>query len=144
MQFRTKKRQSVDIGLIPMIDVLLVLLFFFMVATTFKQQSELKLNLPEASGSEQQQIDNGVNLFIDAQGKFALQDTIYSSNPIVIADLAGLKKALADLPESSHQLPFIINADGKTLHQIVVSALEAANQQGFHHITFAVDNTIEK
>ena len=55
MQFRRKRKTPVEIGLIPMIDVLLVLLFFFMVATTFRHHTDLKINLPEAEGSESEQ-----------------------------------------------------------------------------------------
>ena len=72
MEFRRKKRAPVEIGLIPMIDVLLVLLFFFMVATTFRHHTDLKINLPEASGEEIQQAKKAINLFIDSDGKYAI------------------------------------------------------------------------
>lgn len=139
MEFRRKKRAPVEIGLIPMIDVLLVLLFFFMVATTFRHHTDLKINLPEADGEEVDQAAKSINLFIDADGKYALAGEDGKPQPLADQSPDSLKSALAGLSGDSHQLPFIISADGKTPHQAVVSALDIANQLGFHHITFAIN-----
>ena len=139
MDFRRKKRAPVEIGLIPMIDVLLVLLFFFMVATTFRHRTDLKINLPEASGEEVDQSAKAINLMIDADGKYAIIGEKGKTQPLAEQTLAGLKEALAAFPPDSRQLPFIINADGKTPHQAVVSALDVASQLGFHHVTFAIN-----
>lgn len=139
MEFRRKKRQPVDIGLIPMIDVLLVLLFFFMVATTFRHHSDIKINLPEAEGSEIQQQGKAVNLYIDAKGVYSLVDEENKAKPLANQDLESLKSALSQLSAASRQLPFIISADGNTPHHSVVSALDLANQLGFHNITFAIN-----
>ncbi|MCQ8105291.1 biopolymer transporter ExbD [Methylomonas sp. SURF-2] len=144
MEFRRKKRAPVEIGLIPMIDVLLVLLFFFMVATTFRHHTDLKINLPEAGGEEVDQAANAINLYIDAGGKYALAGA--DGKPQVLSEqsLQSLKAALADMSGESRQLPFIISADGKTPHQAVVSALDVANQLGFRHITFAINPPEQK
>ncbi len=140
MEFRRKNRAPVDIGLIPMIDVLLVLLFFFMVATTFRQHAELKIELPAADGGEVSQQTKAINLFIDAQGVYALAtDGSDTAKPLAHQDAAALKAALAQLAGDSRQLPFIISADGKTPHQSVVTAMDTAAQLGFHHITFAIN-----
>ncbi|AEG01055.1 ExbD/TolR family protein [Methylomonas methanica] len=139
MEFRRKKRAPVEIGLIPMIDVLLVLLFFFMVATTFRHHTDLKINLPEANGEEVDQAAKSINLFIDADGKYALAGEDGKPQPLADQSPDSLKNALAGLSGDSHLLPFIISADGKTPHQAVVSALDIANQLGFHHITFAIN-----
>lgn len=139
MDFRRNKRAPVEIGLIPMIDVLLVLLFFFMLATTFRHHTELKINLPEASGEEDAHATKAINLFIDAQGKYALAGEDGKPQSLPEQTLESLKVALAAFPEETKQLPFIISADGKTPHQSVVSALDVANQLGFHHITFAIN-----
>lgn len=141
MEFRRKRRAPVDIGLIPMIDVLLVLLFFFMIATTFRHHSDLKINLPEAGGSETEQQGKSINLFIDAKGAYALAGEDGKAQSLPKQDLESLKIALSQLAGESRQLPFIISADGKTPHQAVVSALDVANQLGFHHITFAINPT---
>lgn len=139
MEFRRKKRAPVDIGLIPMIDVLLVLLFFFMVATTFRHHTDLKINLPEADGSEIQQQGKAINLYIDAKGDYALAGADGKAEPLPKQNLEALKDALTQVAADARQLPFIISADGKTPHQAVVSALDVANQAGFHHVTFAIN-----
>jgi biopolymer transport protein ExbD len=139
MDFRRKKKAPVDIGLIPMIDVLLVLLFFFMMATTFRQHSDLKIDLPQAEGSEIQQTIKAINLYIDAKGVYALGSDNEQVNVLPNQNLEGLKAALLKMADTSRHLPFIINADGKTPHQAVVSAMDIANQIGFHHITFAIN-----
>jgi biopolymer transport protein ExbD len=139
MEFRRKRRSSVEIGLIPMIDVLLVLLFFFMVATTFRHHSELKINLPEATGSEAAQENQSLNLFIDANGAYSLTGSDGKALALANPNLDGLKAALAQQSAAARQLPLIINADGKAQHQAVVSALDAANQLGFHHLSFAIN-----
>ncbi len=139
MEFRRKKRAQVEIGLIPMIDVLLVLLFFFMIATTFRHHSDLKINLPEADGSESEVQSKSINLLIDAKGQYALAGE--DGKPLTLSEqnLQGLKTALAEIAGPAQQLPFVISADGKTPHQAVVSALDVANQLGFRHITFAIN-----
>lgn len=140
MDFRRKKRAPVEIGLIPMIDVLLVLLFFFMVATTFRHHSDLKINLPEANGEDiDQSASKAINLFIDVEGKYAIAAEDGKPQPLAEQNLPALKNALANFPAESRQLPFIISADGKTPHQAVVSALDIASQLGFHHVTFAIN-----
>lgn len=139
MEFRRKRRTPVDIGLIPMIDVLLVLLFFFMVATTFRHHSELKINLPEAQGSDANEQGKVINLYVDAKGTYALAGDDNQFHELVNQNLDGLKQALAQTAGESRQLPFVISADGKAPHQAVVSALDVANQLGFHHITFAIN-----
>ncbi len=139
MDFRRKKRAPVEIGLIPMIDVLLVLLFFFMLATTFRHHTDLKINLPEASGLDAEPAGKAINLFIDAQGKYALTGEDGKVRPLAEQHADALKNALLVFPDNLKQLPFIISADGKTPHQAVVSALDVASQLGFHHITFAIN-----
>jgi len=144
MQFRKKNRQPVEIGLIPMIDVLLVLLFFFMVATTFRQHHDLKINLPEASEGGIQTQGKAINLYIDAKGLYALTSDANKAIPLANQGLEGLKIALSQLAGEARQLPFIISADGMTPHQAVISALDAANQLGFNHITFAINPSDSK
>ena len=72
MDFRRKKRASVEIGLIPMIDVLLVLLFFFMLATTFRSHNQLQINLPQASANDQPSFGKMINLQINWLRSYAM------------------------------------------------------------------------
>lgn len=136
MNFRRKKREKLDITLISMIDVLFVLLLFFMVSTTFNNHTQIKVQLPEADGAAVEQSSKMVTLTIDADGNYYLPAD--GSEPQKLADqqLETLKQALQKLPEQAKELPFIIDANGKTPHQAVITALQAAGEAGFSHITF--------
>ena len=137
MNFRRKKREKIDITLISMIDVLFVLLLFFMVSTTFNRNTEVKVTLPEADGAEAEQLPKMVTLTIDANGAYFLKGEDGLSHTLANQQIDTLKQELLKLAEQSKDQPFIINADGKTPHQAVITALEAAGDAGFSHITFA-------
>jgi biopolymer transport protein ExbD len=140
VNFRRKKREKIDITLISMIDVLFVLLLFFMVSTTFNRHTEVKIKLPEADGAEAEQYPKMVTLTIDADGTYYLTGDDGLPHELVNQQLEGLKQELLKLAEQSKDQPFIINADGKTPHQAVITALEAAGDAGFSHITFAAQH----
>ena len=141
MNFRRKKREKLDITLISMIDVLFVLLLFFMVSTTFNNHTQIKVQLPEAEGAEVEQTPKMVSLTIDADGVYYLSGDGGVPQKLADQQLQTLKQALQKLAAESKDLPFIINADGKTPHQAVMTALEAAGDAGFSHITFAAQHT---
>jgi biopolymer transport protein ExbD len=140
MNFRHKKREKLDITLISMIDVLFVLLLFFMVSTTFNRNTEVKVKLPEADGAEAEQAPQMVTLTIDANGLYFLAGDDGLLHELVNQQLETLKQELLKVAEHSKDQPFIINADGKTPHQAVITALEAASDAGFSHITFAAQH----
>ncbi len=137
MKFQRKKRENVDITLISMIDVLFVLLLFFMVSTTFNQHTEVKIKLPEAEGSEAAEHQKTVSLVIDADGVYSLLGEDGAPRRLVDQSRAGLKQELSQLPEQARQLPFIINAADETPNKAVMTALDIAGLAGFSHITFA-------
>jgi biopolymer transport protein ExbD len=137
MKFQRKKREKVDITLISLIDVLFVLLLFFMVSTTFNRHTEVKIKLPEADTTEAEADPKMVTLIIDAEGQYYLNGDDGLPHELVNQQKDTLKQALLKLAVQAKELPFIINADGKTPHQAVITALEAAGDAGFSHITFA-------
>lgn len=137
MNFRRKKREKLDITLISMIDVLFVLLLFFMVSTTFNRNTEVKITLPEADGAEAEQTPKMVTLTIDANGTYYLKEGDGLAHELADKQLETLKQELYKVAEHSKDEPFIIDADGKTPHQAVITALEAAGDAGFNHVTFA-------
>ena len=141
MNFRRKKREKLDITLISMIDVLFVLLLFFMVSTTFNNRTEIKVKLPEANGAEVEQSSKMVTLTRDADGAYYLPGDDGVPKKLADQQLETLRQELQKLAEQSKDQPFIINADGKTPHQAVITALEAAGNAGFSHITFAAQRT---
>jgi biopolymer transport protein ExbD len=140
MNFRHKKREKLDITLISMIDVLFVLLLFFMVSTTFDKHTEVKVKLPEADGAEAERYPKMVTLTIDAAGIYYLTGDDGLPHELVNQQLETLKQELLKVAEHSKDQHFIINADGKTAHQAVITALEAAGAAGFSHITFAAQH----
>ncbi|HEY8096184.1 MAG TPA: biopolymer transporter ExbD [Methylobacter sp.] len=137
MKFQRKKRENVDITLISMIDVLFVLLLFFMVSTTFNKNTEVNIKLPEAEGTEATDHPKTVSLVIDADGIYSLIGEDGLPHQLIDQNRAGLKQELGRLAVNSKDLPFIINADDKTPNKAVMTALDIAGQVGFSHITFA-------
>lgn len=140
MNFSRRNRQPLEITLTPMIDVVFLLLIFFMVTTTFSQQSELKINLPEASGEEAVSAEKMIVLTIDEDGTYFIKGDDGLPHQLINQKNETLKRALIQAAGNSRKIPFIISADGKTPHQAVVTALDIASQLGFSRITFATKN----
>jgi biopolymer transport protein ExbD len=120
-----------------MIDVLFVLLLFFMVSTSFNQHTEVNIKLPEAEGSAAEEHPKTVSLIIDADGIYSLIGDDGLPHQLINQNRAGLKQELSKLAVQSKDIPFIINADDKTPNKAVMTALDIAGQAGFSHITFA-------
>ena len=137
MNFHRKKRRKIDITLISMIDVLFVLLLFFMVSTTFNRQTQVSIKLPEAgAASEAEALPKAITLVIDADSQYYLKGVDGMLHQLVDQKPETLRRELRKLAASSADLPFIISADGKAPHQAVISALDTAGRVGFTHITF--------
>ncbi|MGE8415464.1 MAG: ExbD/TolR family protein [Pseudomonas sp.] len=131
MKFRRKPRETVDINLASLIDVVFILLLFFVVTTTFTRETELRVDLPEAvSGSpaEDQQVKQ-LDIAISADGVFSVNNQVLPKN-----DLETLIDALQKESAGDTNLPLSISADGKTQHQAVITAMDAAGKLGFSHL----------
>lgn len=137
MNFHRRKRPPLEISITPMIDVVFLLLIFFMVTTTFNRQTELKINLPQANGVDAKEREKNITLVIDADGTYFLSDDAGKLHQLVNQKLSTLTKALEQAAGNTRQIPFIISADGKAPHQSVISALDVASGLGFKRITFA-------
>jgi len=138
-------RSEPDINLIPFIDVLLVVLIFLMVSTSYSRFTELQINLPKAEAQAAQQRPNEVQIGVDARGNYKINQ--YPVARIDVADLAEHLKKIVDemalnvMAGSAGNSPsepiVIINADGAASHQSVIDILEAARLAGLSKITFA-------
>ncbi|VVM61680.1 hypothetical protein PS645_01291 [Pseudomonas fluorescens] len=131
MKFRRKHRETVDINLASLIDVVFILLLFFVVTTTFTRETQLRVDLPEAvSGTpaEDQQAKR-LDVAISAEGAFSVNDRVLPKN-----DLATLMDALQKESGGDTEMPLSISADGKTQHQSVITAMDAAGKLGFSHL----------
>ncbi len=137
MRFQRKRRERVDITLISMIDVLFVLLLFFMVSTTFNRHTEVKIKLPEANGVEAENDHKNVTVTIDDKGVYYLTGSDGESRKLPDQSRETLMRELPRLAGQAIEIPFIISADGNAPHQSVMTVLDAAGEVGFSHITFA-------
>jgi biopolymer transport protein ExbD len=139
MNLRKFRRESPTIDLTPLIDVVFMLLIFFMVSTTFKDQSMIRVDLPKASQQQQpEQQDESIDLTIDVQGNFYVND-----KRVVNTQIETLKRALQIAIGKREHPPLTISADGKTPHQAVVTAMDAARQVGLVHLSIATKNATE-
>jgi len=140
MNFSRRNKQPLEITLTPMIDVVFLLLIFFMVTTTFSQQSELKINLPEAKGAEAESKEKMIVLTINADGLYFINGDDGLPHQLVNQKNDTLRRALIQTAGNTRLIPFVISADSKTDHQSVVTVLDIASQLGFKKITFATKN----
>jgi biopolymer transport protein ExbD len=124
--------ERVDITLTPLIDVVFLLLIFFMVSTTFDRHAKLKVELPEASATMQQQQDEPVVLSIDAKGNYFINDRQLVNTTVETLKIA-LQKTVADKQDVS----LVLRADANTPHQSVVRAMDAASQLGLTRLSIA-------
>nr|WP_010130485.1 biopolymer transporter ExbD [Microbulbifer agarilyticus] len=130
MQFRRQSQEQDGVNLTPLIDVVFLLLIFFMVSTTFTKESHLKLNLPEASGPKAEAPPSTVEILINADGSYSVD-----GRALINKKLATLKSALSEVSAGEYNRPLIITADATAEHQAVVRAMDAAGQLGFVHLS---------
>ena len=130
MQFKRQSTAEVSVNITPLIDVVFLLLIFFMVSTTFTKETHLSLDLPEASGEEQETVAVGIEIMIDAQGRYSINDRALVSDSIDT-----LKAALNEVAAGNIDQPLVITADAATHHQAVITAMDAAGQLGFSHLS---------
>lgn len=138
MNFKRKNREGFDLNLTPLIDVVFLLLIFFMVTTTFDRETQLKIELPQASG-EQKQATKALEVSIDSKSRFFIND-----KELVNSGLETIKKALKQAAGDQKNPPLLISADGQATHQSVITVLDAAGQLGFVNITFAANQPVPK
>ena len=124
--------EELEINLTPLIDVVFLLLIFFMVSTTFTRESEVTVELPEASGEALETKPQVVEISIDAQGHYFI-----NRHGVINTQLNTLKRAIKKAAAGSKEPQLIISADRKTPHEFVVRAMDAARQLNFTHLTFA-------
>lgn len=130
MQFRRQRREDDTINLTPLIDVVFLLLIFFMVSTTFTQNTHLTIDLPEAVGNPATEADNRLDVVIGADGGYQV-----NGQGLINNQPETLKAALLQMAEGDTQTPLTITADARTPHQAVVTAMDVAGQAGFARLS---------
>ena len=121
-----------EINLIPLIDVLLVIIIFLMLTTTYAKFSGLEINLPTADAAKQAEQPNEVNVAVTANGQVQVNKTVLAS-----ADVRTISEALVRAAGGNKDPVIVINADAKATYQSVVDVMQAAQVAGFPHISFA-------
>ena len=131
----SRSRDDPEINFIPLIDVLLVILIFLMVTTTYQRVAELQITLPEADAEPLRERPKEINVGVDAQGRYVIDRAVFTfSNATALAE--ALKRAAGDAKEPV----VIVNADANATHQSVIRVMEAARLAGFIHLTFATQS----
>jgi len=137
LNFRKGKgREELEINLIPLIDVLMVILIFLMVTTTYSKYTELQINLPTADADKQLERPNEVNVLVNAQGQYIINKT-----PVSFTSIEQLAGELKRAGEGRKEPIVIISADAQSTHQSVVRIMEAARIAGLTQITFTTQST---
>ncbi|MCG8486533.1 MAG: biopolymer transporter ExbD [Chromatiales bacterium] len=132
MNFRSKARKSPEVDITPLIDVVFLLLIFFMVSTTFEHESQILIELPEATGEEIQREKQQLDITINIAGTFFVDQ-----REVVNTEMETLKMAISKAIGDRGNIPVIINADARTPHQSVMTAMDAASQLGLTKMTFS-------
>ena len=132
MKFRRQTRDDLSVNLTPLIDVVFLLLIFFMVSTTFTRETQLSVDLPEATGLQRDEVDRQVEILIDEQGQYRV-----NGRPLLDTRLRTLQAAMYEVSQGDTTLPLVISADADAAHQAVVRAMDAAGQMGFSRLSIA-------
>jgi biopolymer transport protein ExbD len=136
LNLKPKRNDELDLNLTPLIDVVFLLLIFFMVSTTFEKTARLKVDLPQASAEAEQQPAEKIILGIDVQGRYYIND-----RQLVNTQLKTLKLALSKVAGDNRDMPVVLRADAKTPHQAVVTAMDAASQVGLTRLSISTLET---
>ena len=134
MRFRPRAyREEPEINFIPLIDVLLVILIFLMVTTTYSRYSELKINLPTAEAPKTPERLNQIDIAVDAKGAYSVNKNVigFANRDVLVAEL---KRAATGMKDPV----IVISADADATHQSVIRVMEAAQTAGYGKITFTI------
>jgi biopolymer transport protein ExbD len=136
MDFRKgKQEEPLEINLVPLIDVMMVILIFLMITTTYSKYSELQINLPTADAEKQLERPNEINVLVNAQGQYVINR---AATPF--SSIEGLADTLRRAALNQKDPIVVISADATATHQSVVRVMEAARLAGLSQITFTTQS----
>ena len=134
MNLRPKKDEEPDINLTPLIDVVFLMLIFFMVSTTFQKESVVKIDLPKASTPEDPVKEDIVEVTVNASGEYYINRV-----RVLNREAKTLKAAILKQAGTNNARPFIIRADAKAPHQAVVTVMDVAGQLGYSRLSIPTE-----
>jgi len=132
VKFQRSLKEEVSVNLTPLIDVIFLLLIFFMVTTTFSRNTNILINLPEASGEAIEQQPFEIEIQIAQNGTYSV-----NGRQLVNSQMETLMRVVAEVSVGDNSIPMIITADANTTHQSVVTAMDAVAQLGFTSLNIA-------
>jgi biopolymer transport protein ExbD len=135
LKFRRQHRDELAINLTPLIDVVFLLLIFFMVSTTFTRETQLTIDLPEAQGQQKETVDEQIEILVDESGNYRV-----NGEALVDTRMRTLQAAIYKISAGDTTMPMTISADAQAAHQDVVQAMDAAGQMGFVHLSIPPGN----
>jgi biopolymer transport protein ExbD len=132
MKFRRQAREELSVNLTPLIDVVFLLLIFFMVSTTFTRETQLFVDLPEATGIQREEVVRQVEVLVDENGSYRV-----NGRALVDTRIRTIQAAMYEVSNGDTTLPLVISADAQASHQSVVRVMDAAGQMGFSRLSIA-------
>jgi biopolymer transport protein ExbD len=138
MNFRPRGRDEPEINLIPFIDVLLVILIFLMLTTTYSKFTELQLKLPVADADAQRDYPKEVIVAVSADGRYTVNKLAVAGRSVDVVAMA-----LVEAAKAGKESTIIISADANAAHQSVITVMEAARRSGLTQITFATQSSAQ-
>lgn len=136
IRFRTTGREEPEINLIPFIDILLVVLIFLMLTTTYSKYTELQVNLPIADADAPRTPPKELIVSVGKEGSYAV-----GSTPLRGTTVADLVQAMQDATAGQSDVVIVISADAAATHQAVIHVMDAARRTGLNQITFATQES---
>lgn len=138
MNFRQHQRAAVSVDLTPLIDVVFLLLIFFMVSTSFTKETQLRVDLPEATGVQPESMPNRLEVVVNSEGTYAI-----NGRELIDSQAQTLRRALVELAGDDRSMPFLITADATAEHQMVVTVMDIAGQLGFSRLSIATQRPVQ-
>ena len=132
MNFKRPQREDVGIDLTSLIDVVFMLLIFFMVTTSFDRIAQINVKLPQASSDQRETLTESIEVTVDADNQVYIR-----GQRLINTQLGTIREALRESVRTAEEVPVVISADAKATHQAVVKIMDAARQAGLVRITFA-------
>ncbi len=136
MNFRHREREEPEINLIPFIDVLLVVLIFLMLSTTYSKFTELQIKLPVADAEAQRDRPKEIIVAVSADGRYSVNRQAVDGRSV-----ENVARALRDAAQANKDMVLIISADASAAHQSVITVMEAARRSGLSQVTFATQTS---
>ena len=138
MGFRRQIRTEDSINLTPLIDVVFLLLIFFMVSTTFTKETHFAVDLPEASSEAESVVDDTIDLVVSANGDYSI-----NGKAVINRKAQTLSRALQEVAKGNVSQPLVITADANAKHQAVIRAMDVAGQLGFTQLRITTQKPAE-